>query len=152
MFSVWLLADLGINPCPRWRERRMVAKSACLTKRVKLPQKLQVDFIRLCVIDRNSYLVTCWLIWKDPDAGKDWGQEEKGTTEDETAGWHHWHEFGWTPGVGDGHGGLVCCDSWGRKESDMTEQLNWTQLQENLAKMVISFSSLCRVRRQGRRE
>ena len=72
-----------------------------------------------------------WLIWKDPDAGKDWGQEEKGMTEDEMVGWHHWlygHEFGWTPGVGDGQGGLVCCSSWGRKESDMTEQLNWTEL------------------------
>ena len=71
-----------------------------------------------------------WLIWKDPDAGKDGGQEEKGTTEDEMVGWHHWHNghgFGWTPGVGDGQGGLVCCGSWGRKESDTTE-LNWTEL------------------------
>ena len=70
-----------------------------------------------------------WLIWKDPDAGKDWGQEEKGTTEDEIAGWHHWltgHEFGWTLGVGDGQGGLICCSPWGRKESDTTEQLNRT--------------------------
>ena len=58
-----------------------------------------------------------WLTGKDPDAGRDWGQEEKGTTEDEMAGWHHWldaHEFGWTLGVGDGQGGLACCDSWGR--------------------------------------
>ena len=72
-----------------------------------------------------------WVIGKDPDAGRDWGQEEKGTTEDEMAGWHHLldaHEFGWTPGVGDGQGGLACCDSWGRKESDMTERLNWTEL------------------------
>ena len=70
-----------------------------------------------------------WLIGKDSDAGKGWGQEEKGMTEDEMAGWHHrldGHEFGWTPGVGDGQGGLVCCNTWGRKESDMTEQLNWT--------------------------
>ena len=66
----------------------------------------------------------------DPDAGRVWGQEEKGTTEDEMAGWHHWldaHEFGWTLGVGDGQGDLACCDSWGRKESDMTEWLNWTE-------------------------
>ena len=59
------------------------------------------------------------------------GQEEKGMTEDEMAGWHHWldgREPVWTPGVGDGQGGLVCCDSWGRKESDMTEWLNWTAL------------------------
>ena len=61
-------------------------------------------------------------------AGRDWGQEEKGTTEDEMAGWHHWldgRESEWTPGVGDGQGGLVCCSSWGCKESDTTEQLNW---------------------------
>ena len=72
-----------------------------------------------------------WLIGKDSDAGRDWGQEKKGTTEDEMAGWHHWldgHEFEWTLGVGDGQGGLVCCNSWGRIESDMTEQLNWTVL------------------------
>ena len=65
-----------------------------------------------------------WLIGKDSDAGRDWGQEEKGTTEDEMAEWHHWldgHESEWTPGVGDGQGGLACCDSWGRKESDTTE-------------------------------
>ena len=68
-----------------------------------------------------------WLTWKDPDSGKDWGQEEKGTTEDEMVGWHHWldgHGFGWTLGVGDGQGGLACCGSWGCKESDMTEWLN----------------------------
>ena len=64
-------------------------------------------------------------------AGRDWGQEEKGTTEDEMAGWHHQlnrREFEWTPGVGDGQGGLACCDSWSRKESDTTERLNWTEL------------------------
>jgi len=74
-----------------------------------------------------------WLIGKDSDAGRDWGQEEKGTTEDEMAGWHHWldgRESQWTPGVGDGQGGLACCDSWGRKESDMTERLIWSDLIE----------------------
>ena len=68
-----------------------------------------------------------WLLRKDPDSGKDWRQE-KGTTEDEMVGWHHQlngHEFGSTPGVGDGQGGLACCSSWGLKESDMTERLNW---------------------------
>ena len=75
--------------------------------------------------------VESWLIWKDPDAGNDWGQEEKGMTEDEMVGWHHRHNgdgFGWTPGVGDGQGGLACCGSWGRKELDTTERLNWTEL------------------------
>ena len=69
----------------------------------------------------------CWLIGKDSDAGRDWRQEEKGKTEDEMAGWHHWlngREFAWTPGVGDRQGGLVHYDSWGRKESDTTEWLN----------------------------
>ena len=72
-----------------------------------------------------------WLIGKDSDARRDWEQEEKGTTEDEMAGWHHWldgRESEWTPGVGDGQGGLACCNSWGRKESDTTEWLNWTEL------------------------
>ena len=81
-----------------------------------------------------------WLIRKDSDAGRDWGQEEKGMTEDEMAGWYHWLdgcESEWTLGVGDGQGGLACCDSWGPKESDMTERLNWTELMWD----VISFHS-----------
>ena len=71
-----------------------------------------------------------WLTGKDSDAGRDWGQEEKGTTEDEMAGWHHWLngcDSEWTPGVGDRQGGLACCNSWGRKELDTTERLNWTE-------------------------
>ena len=74
---------------------------------------------------------TNWLIGEDPDAGKDWRQVKKGTTEDEMVGRHHQlngHEFEWTPGVGDGLGDLVCCSPWSCKESDMTEQLNWTEL------------------------
>ena len=72
-----------------------------------------------------------WLIGKDPDAGKDWGQEEKGMTEDEVIGWHHrlyGHGYGWTLGFGDGQGGLACCGSWGHKKSDTTETvLTWTE-------------------------
>ena len=76
--------------------------------------------------------VKSWLIGKDSDAGRDWGQEEKRTTEDEMAGWHHWldgHESEWTPGVGDGQGGLACCSSWGsqRVRHDWATELNWTE-------------------------
>ena len=72
-----------------------------------------------------------WLIGKDSDAGRDWRQEENGTTEDEMAGWHHWLdgcESEWTLGVDDGQGGLECWDSWGHNESDTTEWLNWIEL------------------------
>ena len=85
--------------------------------------------------------VKSWFTGKDPDAGKDWGQEEKGTTENEMVVWHHrlnGHGFGWTPRVGDGQGGLACCGSWGHKESDMTEQLNWT---ENHSSIHLSWHS-----------
>ena len=74
--------------------------------------------------------VKSWPIGKDPDAERDWGQEEEGMTEDEMAGWHHrldGHEFAWTQGVGNGQGGLACCSSWGCKESDTTERLSWTE-------------------------
>ena len=79
--------------------------------------RLKLQYFRhlMCRVD---------LIGKDLDAGRDWGQEQKGTTEDEMAGWHHrlnGHGFGWTLGVGDGQGGLACCDSWDHKESDVTE-------------------------------
>ena len=72
-----------------------------------------------------------WLIWKYPDAGKHWRQEEKGMTEDEMVGWHHWlngHEFEWALGVGDGQGSLTCCSPWGRKDSDTTKWQNWTEM------------------------
>ena len=83
-----------------------------------------------------------WLIWKDSDAGKDWEQEEKGMTEDEMAGWHHeldGHWFEWTLGVGDGQGGLACCDSLAHKESDATERLNWTELKSLLSIIFLFF-------------
>ena len=87
-----------------------------------------------------------WLVWKAPDAGKDWRQEEKGMTEDEMVGLHHQlngHGFGWTLAVGDGQGGLACCGLWGRKESDTTGQLNWdTTGQFSQAKREDSVTSL----------
>ena len=103
--------------------------------------KLLLGFYRVHSDDLNKWTTPVlwpphaksWVIGKDSDAGRNWGQEEKGTTEDEMAGLHHWlngRESEWTPGVGDGQRGLVCCDSWSRKESDMTEQLNWTELIE----------------------
>ena len=79
--------------------------------------------------------VKSWLLWKDPDAGKDWGQEEKRTTEDEMAGWHHQlngHEFGWTLRLGEGQGGLACCGSRGsqRVRHDWVTELNWTDVEK----------------------
>ena len=90
-----------------------------------------------------------WLIGKDPDAGTFWGQDKKGTTEDEMAGWHYWldgHQFEWTPGLGDGQGGLVCCDSWVAKcrtpLSDWNE-LNWTEWYMRLS--IFSYACLLSV-------
>ena len=80
-----------------------------------------------------------WLIWKDPDTGKDWRWEKKGMTEDEMVGWHHQlngHEFEYTQGVGDGQGGLACCSPWVHKEPNTTGQLNWT---EDLGYLFFSF-------------
>ena len=77
-----------------------------------------------------------WLIGKDSDAGRYWGQEEKGTIGDEMAEWHHWlnrREFEWNPGVGDGQRRLLCCNSWDHKNSDKTEGLNWTEVKESLS-------------------
>ena len=92
-----------------------------------------------------------WLIGKDPDARSDWGQEEKGTTEE--AGWHHQldgHEFEWTSGVGDAQGGLECCNSWGCKESDTTEQLNWTELKLLSASTIILIGAILLVNKGKR--
>ena len=91
-----------------------------------------------------------WLIWKDPDSGKDWRQEEKQTTEDEMVGWNHWldeHEFKQAPGVGDGQGSLAWCCPWGHNELDTTEQLNWHSLSSfNFIKRLFSSSSLSAIR------
>ena len=86
-----------------------------------------------------------WLIWKDPDTGKDWRQEEKGKTEDGVVGWHHrlnGHEFEQAPGVGDGQGSLACCSPWGCKESDTTEWLNWTEEPGDWVPSLVSLNNL----------
>ena len=92
--------------------------------------------VRFPVLQAILYYWVTGLIWKDPDAGKDWRQEEKGTTEDEMVGWHHrlnGHEFGWTLGVDDGQGGLACCGSWGRTklmlQQSRTQLSDWTELE-----------------------
>ena len=88
-----------------------------------------------------------WLIGKDHDAGKDWRREEKGTTEDEMVGWHHWldgHEFEQSVGVGDGQRSLACCSPWGGKESDTTEGLNWTELLAQMINLCFISKKICR--------
>ena len=97
----------------------------------------------LMPLNSTFKLVKSWLIGKDSDAGRDWGEEEKGTTEDEMDGWHHWlngRESEWTLGAGDGQGGLACCNSWGRKELNMTEWLNWTEATLSLPFFIASFT------------
>ena len=89
-----------------------------------------------------------WLIWKDPDAGKDWVQEEKGVTEDEMVAWHHWlngHEFEQTPGDSEGQGNLACCSPWGQKESDTTEWLNNSNMMLNSVLLLLSRFSRVRL-------
>ena len=92
----------------------------------RIPYTLSAPWLNSCSSVTRAMLLS-WLIGKDPDAGKDWGQEEKGVTEDQMVGWYHWlngHEFEQTPGDHEGQGSLVCCSSWGHKELDTTEQLN----------------------------
>ena len=87
-----------------------------------------------------------WLIWKDPDAGQDWRQEEKGTTEDEMVGWHHWldgHEFELALGVGNGQGGLVYCSPRVSKELGMTKRLNWTDVYNDIMSIYVLYMTQC---------
>ena len=122
-FELWCWRGLLRVPWTARRSNQSILKEispGCSLEGLMLKLKLQYS---------GYLIVKSWLIWKDPDAGKDWGQEEEGMTEDEMVGWHHrlnGHGFGWTLGVGDGQGGLASCSSQGRKKSDMTEQLNWT--------------------------
>ena len=119
-FELWCWRRLLRVPWTARRSNQSILKEispGCSLEGMMLKLKLQYF----------GHLMQSWLIGKDSDAGRDWGQEEKGMTEDEMAGWHHQlngRESEWTPGVGDGQGGLAWCDSWVCKESDMTEWLN----------------------------
>ena len=122
-FELWCLRRLLRVP---WIARR---SNQSILKEINLEYLLEGWMLKLR-LQYFGHLMQSWLIGKDPDARKDWGQEEEGTTEDEMVGWHHRHNghgFEWTPGVGNGQGGLACCCSWGRKELDTTERLNWTE-------------------------
>ena len=124
VFELWCWRRLLRVPRTARRSNQSILKEispGCSLEGLMLKLKLQY----------SSPDAKSWLIGKDSDAGKDWGQEEKETTEDEMVGWHHQlsgHGFGWTPEVGDGQGGLECRGSWGHNKSDTTEQLNWTEL------------------------
>ena len=131
-FELWCWRKLLRVPWTARRSNQSILKEispGCSLEGLMLKLKLQYFDHRMQRVDSLE---------KDSDAGRDWGQEEKGTTEDEMAGWHHQLDgcaFEWTPGVGDGQGGLVCCDSWGCKESDTTERLNWTELNTSWCSM-----------------
>ena len=121
-FELWCWRRLLRVPWTARRSYQSILKemgSGCSIARTDVEAETPI----LWPPDANS-----WLLGKDPDAGKDWGQEEKGKTEDEMVGWHHrlnGHGFRWTPGIGDGQEGLACCGSLGHKKSDTTEWPNW---------------------------
>ena len=133
-------SDLAVSS-KQWRDSTIL-KHLSILLQTPLPSRLphKIEQNSSCYNDAKAETPVLWpphakslLTRKDSDAGRDWGQEEKGT-EDEMVGWHHaldGRESEWTPGVGDGQGGLACCDSWGRKESDTTERLNWIELNWN---------------------
>ena len=122
-FELWCWKRLLRVP---WTARR---SNQSILKEISPGYSLEGMMLKL-KLQYFDHLMRRVVIGKDSDAGRDWGQEEKGTTEDEMAGWHHWldgHEFGWTPGVGDGQGGLACCNSWGHRVGhDWVTELNWS--------------------------
>ena len=121
-FQLWCWRRLLRVP---WTARR---SSQLILKEISPEYSLEELMLKLKFQYFGHLMQRATLIWRDPDAGKDWRQEEKGTTEDEMVGWHHWldgHEFEQALGVGDGQGSLACLSTWGRKELVTTEQLNW---------------------------
>ena len=124
-FELWCWRRLLRVP---WTARR---SNQSILKEISPGISLEGMMLKLKLQNFGQLMWRVDSLEKESDAGRDWGQEEKGMTEDEMVGWHHrldGHEFGWTPGVGDGQGSLVCCNSWGCKESDTTERLDWTEL------------------------
>ena len=126
-FELWFWRKLLRVPWTARRSNQSILKEIC--------PRISLEWMMLKLkLQYFGHLMRRVDSLEKTDAGRDWGQEEKGTTEDEMAGWHHWldgRESEWTPGVDDGQGGLACCDSWGRKESDMTERLIWSDLMYN---------------------
>ena len=121
-FELWCWRRLLRVP---WRARR---SNQSVLKEINPEYSLEGLMLKLQLWPPDA---KNWLIGKHLDARKDWRREKKGMTEDEMAGWHHrldGRESEWTPGVGDGQGGLACCNSWGHKELDTTEWLNWTNI------------------------
>ena len=109
-----------------WTARR---SNQSILKEISAEYSLEGLLLKL-KLQYFGHLMRRTNIWKDPAAGKDWRQEEKGATEDEMVGWHHQldgHEFEQALGVGNGQGSVACCSPWGCKESDATERLNWTE-------------------------
>ena len=124
-FELWCWGRLLIVP---WTARR---SNQSILKEIIPEHSLEGLMLKLKLQSFGHMMWRTDSLEKDPDAGKNWRQEEKGMTEDEMDRWHHQldgHEFEQAPGVGDGQGSLVCCSLWGRKESDTTERLNWTEL------------------------
>ena len=120
-FELWCWRRLLRVP---WTARR---SNQSILKEISPEYSLEGLMLKLKIQYFWSLNVKSWLIRKDPDAGKDWGQEEKGTTKDEMVGWHHWfngHELGQAPGDGEGQRNLACCSPWGCKELDTTWWLN----------------------------
>ena len=144
-----------IDACELWCWRRIL-RVPWTTRRSKSILKISpgCSLEGLMLKLKLQTLATSWEEFgKDPDAGKNWGQKEKGTTEEEMVGWHHQlngHGFGYPPGVDDGQGGLVCCGSWGHKESDTTKWLNWIELIYSVC--VYIYLNLCVWERERERD
>ena len=137
-FELWCWRRLLRVP---WTARR---SNQSILKEISPGCSLEGMILKLKLQYFGHLIAKSWLTGKDSDAGRDWGQEEKGTAEDEMAGWHHWldgRESEWTPGDGDGQGGLACCDSWGsqRVGHDWATELNWTELKTH-RKMTIMWA------------